>query len=63
MQVSYCGYFEWHDDEVSGRAKIVINELKMENMLLVASNKQLKEMVRENGGFADDGIQLEIGNL
>ncbi|CAH9113373.1 unnamed protein product [Cuscuta epithymum] len=29
-----CGFFEWHDEPLTGRAKVVINELKLENKQL-----------------------------
>ncbi|CAH9099878.1 unnamed protein product [Cuscuta europaea] len=41
-----CGFFEWHDEPLTNRAKHVINDLKMENRRLVSTIMGLEEAIR-----------------
>ncbi|EEF30110.1 conserved hypothetical protein [Ricinus communis] len=56
-----CGYFEWYDDALSARVNEIINDLKLENKVLLAENKQLKAM--DKGVASDLELDNKIGNI
>ena len=62
-QVASCGYFEWHDEEIGDRARIVINELKIEKKMLIESNKHLSACLERPLMSASSEVEVEISRL
>jgi hypothetical protein len=46
MQVASCGYFTWHDPEITERARFLLRELRCENIDLMRQNKALRRTQR-----------------
>ena len=62
-QVASCGYFEWHDEEIGDRARIVINELKIEKKMLIESNKHLSARLERPLMSASSEVEAKISRL
>ena len=62
-QVASYGYFEWHDKEIGDRARIVINELKIEKKMLIESNKHLSARLERPLMSASSEVEVEISHL
>ena len=62
-QVASCGYFEWHDEKIGDRARIIINELKIEKKMLIESNKHLSACLERPLMFASSEVEAEISHL
>ncbi|KAG6526485.1 hypothetical protein ZIOFF_016470 [Zingiber officinale] len=56
-----CGFFLWHDPELSERSKIIINELKMNNKKLKLEINELKKGTSYEG-TGDYNDVLDDGN-
>ncbi|CAH9123294.1 unnamed protein product [Cuscuta epithymum] len=46
-----CGFFEWHDDQLTDRTRHVINDLKRENRRLHSTILGLEEAIRAGEQF------------
>lgn len=56
-----CGFFVWHDPQMCDRAKIVINDLKSENKILL--NKELNKFLQVEGASELKELVQELKNL
>ncbi|KAG6468846.1 hypothetical protein ZIOFF_073539 [Zingiber officinale] len=56
-----CGFFLWHDPELSERSKTIINELKMHNKKLKLEINELKKCTSYEG-TGDYNDVLDDGN-
>ena len=57
-QVASCGYFEWHDEKIGDRARVVI-----EKKILIESNKHLSARLERPLIFASSEVEVEISRL
>ncbi|XVE70504.1 hypothetical protein DITRI_Ditri10aG0077700 [Diplodiscus trichospermus] len=60
-QVKICGFFEWHNEALTDRAKELLNDMKMERKILLAENIRWKEI---SGGMVTGcDFENEIAQL
>ena len=62
-QGASCGYFEWHDEPMSERVRVLLNELKEKRKMLLAEKIEFNERARSNLNANVDDLWSEIREL
>ena len=57
-QVNGCGFFQWHDEDVSVRVKNLLNELKYDKLMLLKENRKLRAQI--NGGSSSVEEDIDV---